>query len=329
MTYTNPVYPEYFADPFVLEHEGRYYAFGTGPRGLDGRAFQVLESDDLVRWRSLGWALEGLSLPTAKDYWAAEVAFYDGRFFMYYSAGDGDQHHQVRVASSERPEGPYRDAGVVLTGDDPFTIDASPFRDDDGQWYLYYARDFLDGARPGTALVVDRLETMTRLAGQPRTVLRASADWQVFQRQRRMYGGVYDWHTLEGPFVVKRQGRYWCFYSGGAWERPNYGVSYAVADHPLGPWTEPAADGPTVLRSVPGRVVGPGHNSIVRGPDGEDYIVYHAWDEARTARRMCVDRLIWTPDGPRTDGPSFTPQPSPSASSDDLERDQPERNGIV
>jgi beta-xylosidase len=312
VTYTNPVYPQYFADPFVLEHEGVYWAYGTGASGsIGGRAFEVLRSEDLVSWTSVGGALEPVDLPTARDYWAPEVGFHDGLFHMYFSAGLGDKHHQIRVATSERPEGPFRDRGRVLTGDDPFTIDASPFRDDDGTWYLYYARDFLDGDRVGTALVVDRMLDMETLSGDRRTVLRASADWQIYRRDREMYGRRWDWHTLEGPFVVKRQGRYWCFYSGGAWEEPNYGVSYAVADHPMGPWLEPAADGPTVLRTLPGRVIGPGHNSLVVGPDGQDYLVYHAWDVARTGRRMCVDRLEWTADGPRAVTPSFEPVPAP------------------
>ena len=29
-TYTNPVYPGYFADPFVWQYQGVYYAIGTG-----------------------------------------------------------------------------------------------------------------------------------------------------------------------------------------------------------------------------------------------------------------------------------------------------------
>ena len=318
-TYTNPVYPKYFADPFVLRHDGRYYAYGTGEPGASGnRRFEVLQSPDLVNWTSLGGALEPLDDPNAQDYWAPEVAHADGKFYMYYSAGTGDKGHQIRVAVSDHPAGPFRDQGAVLTGDDPFTIDASPFRDDDGQWYLYYARDFLDGERVGTALSVDRLHDMTRLEGNPRTVLRATADWQIFKKNREMYGNTFDWYTLEGPFVLKRQGRYYLFYSGGAWEEPNYGVSYAVADHPLGPWTEPPFEGPTILKSIPGKVVGPGHNSAVIGPDGRDYIVYHAWDAQRTARRMCVDVLEWTSEGPRTHGPTFTPQPVPKTSQKEL-----------
>ncbi|RYG19514.1 glycoside hydrolase, partial [bacterium] len=63
-----------------------------------------------------------------------------------------------------------------------------------------------------------------------------------------------------------------------------------------------------VLRTVPGRVIGPGHNSVVRGPGAVDYVVYHAWDTALSARRLCIDRLDWTPEGPRCT-PTWEPQP--------------------
>ena len=47
----------------------------------------------------------------------------------------------------------------------------------------------------------------------------------------------------------------------------------------------------------------------VLGPDDKTlYIVYHAWDPGRTARRMFIDPLIWTPDGPKCDGPSIEPR---------------------
>jgi GH43 family beta-xylosidase len=278
---------------------------------VGGRAFEVLRSDDLVSWRSAGGALEPLRADWATDYWAPEVAFADGRWFMYYSAGEGDRGHLLRVAVAAAAEGPFRDQGIVLTPDERFAIDPHPFRDEDGQWYLYYAHDVLDGERVGTTVAVDRMLDMTRLEGRPRTLLRASDDWQVYRRGREMYGRVWDWHTLEGPFVRERSGRYHLFYSGGAWEEPSYGVSYAVAEHPLGPFREPVT-GPAVLQTVPDRVLGPGHSCVVEGPDGEDWIVYHAWDAGRTARRMWIDRLVWGPDGPERSGPTFGPQPVPT-----------------
>jgi hypothetical protein len=82
----------------------------------------------------------------------------------------------------------------------------------------------------------------------------------------------------------------------------------------LGPYTDEGGETvPRVLRTIPGRVRGPGHNSIVTGPDGEtQFLVYHAWDAEGKARKMCIDPLVWTPDGPagdvrpRCDGPSWT-----------------------
>ena len=310
-TFTNPVHPGYFADPFVLRHADRYYAYGTNTLEKSGAAFEILRSTDLVHWKSIGRAVEtvdGLAVP---DHWAPEVAVHDGMFYMYFSAGVDDRDHRLRVATADRPEGPYQHVPGVLTPNVPFAIDPHPFRDDDGTWYLFYATDVLDGERVGTSLMVDRLVEMTRLAGEPVVVLRATAAWQLFQAERAMYGGVYDWYTLEGPFVVKRLGRYWCLYSGGAWTGADYGVSYAVAGSPLGPFVEPDIDGPALLRSRPGALEGPGHNSVVVGPDGEDFLVYHAWDAGHTARRMCIDRLEWTHDGPRTAGPTIAPQPIP------------------
>lgn len=330
-TYTNPVYAGYFADPFVWEYRGEYYAVGTGPMEASGqveegerlasgllaqlRVFPLLRSDDFVTWHNVGGALLPFDSELGNAYWAPEVAYCDGNFYLYYSVGHADRGHQLRVAVSNNPQGPYEDTGKTLVDPAvfPFAIDPHPFQDDDGQWYLFYARDFLDteeGARAGTALMVDRMLDMTTLAGEAKTVLRARSEWQRFLKDRPLYDQVWDWHTLEGPHVRKHEGRYYCFYSGGRWETEQYGVDYGVADNVMGPYSDAGnAAGARVLRTVPGHVIGPGHNSIVLGPDRQtEYLVYHAWNSTMTERRMCLDRLLWTPDGPRCDGPTWTPQ---------------------
>lgn len=104
-----------------------------------------------------------------------------------------------------------------------------------------------------------------------------------------------------------RGGRYYCFYSGGAWHSNNYGVGYVMAEHPLEPYMRPASAGP-LLRSVPGQVISPGHNSFVVGPDGKEYIVYHAWPPDMSARLMRIDRLSWDGAEPVLHGPTTTPQ---------------------
>lgn len=321
-TTSAPAYPGYFADPFIWKHDGIWYAVGTGALEASSQAgtasealtqagtpgvFLQLRSEDFRTWAPLGTALELLSPEFGHTYWAPEVTWAEGKFWMYYSVGWEDRNHHIRVAVSEYPQGPFRDTGSRITHPflNPFAIDGSPFMDDDGSWYLFYARDFLDADekdRAGTALVVDRLSGMTRLAGEERVVARPQLEWQRFLADRVMYGGRYDWHTLEGPCVRKRLGRYWCLFSGGRWENETYGVDWAVADHPLGPWNYAGTgSGARVLRTRPGEMIGPGHNSITEGPDGRDYIVYHAWDPAMTARRMFINVIEWTENGPWVD----------------------------
>ncbi|UOQ82084.1 glycoside hydrolase family 43 protein [Hymenobacter sp. 5414T-23] len=270
-TYTNPVYAGQFPDPFVLRHQGRYYAFGTTGQGRtpDGRIFTLLTSTNLVDWKNAGGALTPPAGAAGADFWAPEVIYHNGTFYMYYSMGGGaigaSVGHRLHVATSKTPEGPYQQVALLDVPDSKFTIDAHPYRDSDGQWYLFYARDFIDtnnGYRPGTGLVVDRLVNMTSLAGESKTVMRARHDWTVFEKNRTM--PLYDnqtfkeWHTLEGPFMRKHNGKYYCFYSGANFLTPRYGVDYCVAETIMGPYSDAGAEkGPRVLHAVEGHVRGP------------------------------------------------------------------------
>jgi len=279
ITLSNPVYGSYFADPFVWKSGDTYYAIGTGEQEAKGqtlgKVFPIIQSDDFVQWKFASSAMVRPDPKLGTHFWAPEVAHVDGKFHLYYSVGFEDKNHQLRVAVSNSPQGPYHDSGTALIdpSECPFAIDAHPYMDDDGQWYLFYARDFLDAsptARAGTALAARRMKSMTELDSQETVVLRARNDWQRFQASRPMYDRVWDWHTLEGPFIRKHEGRYYCFYSGGRWETDTYGVDYGVADHILGPYSDAGNEsGPRVLRTIPNHVIGPGHNSIVTGPDGE------------------------------------------------------------
>lgn len=311
----NPVYGSYFADPFVWKSENIYYTIGTGSAEASGqtlgKVFPLLQSADFYQWQFGSNALIRPDPSLGNTFWAPAVAAAGGRFYLYYSVGHDDRNHQLRVAESSSPQGPYRDVGALTElSQCPFAIDPHPFLDEDGTWSMFYARDFLDtpsGTRAGTALVARKMLSMTRLDREERTILRARSDWQRFQANRNMYGQVWDWHTLEGPCVHRHEGRYYCFYSGGRWENESYGVDYAVADHVLGPYSDAGNEaGPRVLKTIPGKLIGPGHNTIVAGPDGDaEYLVYHAWDPGFKARHMFIDKLCWTPDGPRCEGPTW------------------------
>ena len=122
MRYQNPVYPEYFADPFVWKHDGVYYAVGTGvveahsdvghsaaALTIDGEAgvFLILRSNHLASWTPVGSALKVLHPDYGDAYWAPEVAFAGGRFYLYYSVGRGFQAlarlHAQNGATEQHP----------------------------------------------------------------------------------------------------------------------------------------------------------------------------------------------------------------------------------
>ena len=50
LSYRNPVFPHYFADPFVLRVGREYWAYGTAPPDERGRHFPILRSNDLAHW---------------------------------------------------------------------------------------------------------------------------------------------------------------------------------------------------------------------------------------------------------------------------------------
>ena len=134
---------------------------------------------------------------------------------------------EIRVAVAEHPAGPFVDAGRRLTAE-PFAIDAHVFADVDGSRWLFYAADFLARSHVGTGTVRDRLLDPFTLEGNPRPVALPRHDWHVYHPRRPEKGGV-RWHTVEGPFVLRRKGVYYEMFSGGNWQNPTYGVSYATA----------------------------------------------------------------------------------------------------
>ncbi len=315
MRYENPVYAaRNFPDPFVLKYAGEYWAYCTGP-WPDGRWFGILRSRDLIHWHDIGGALEPLPGPFPCQ-WAPEVTYHNGRFYLYYSLGD-EATMQIRVATASHPAGPFTDSGHVLTNE-PFAIDAHVFTDDDGSRYLFYATDFLDHTHVGTGTARVRLRDWFTTDGQVSAVSRPRHDWHVYDPHRTEKGGV-RWHTIEGSFVLKHRGRYVQMFSGGNWQNPSYGVSYATTDDISSPheWAQ-HADGITtlpILRTIPGHVIGPGHNSVVRAPDNRTLVcVYHRWTDDLTARVLAIDPLVWEGDdlvvhGPST-GPAHLPVPT-------------------
>jgi hypothetical protein len=110
-------------------------------------------------------------------------------------------------------------------------------------------------------------------------------------------------------------------YSGGWYGDASYGVGFAAADDPRGPWVK-APHNPVFVSGS--RITGPGHHCVTTGPDGvTPYAVYHGYVDGRPGRKVHVDRLHWSTEGPRLGAgampgtPTETPQPLPDGPAHD------------
>lgn len=311
-TYTNPVgdSPIHMGDPFAFEHDGKYYLIGTTS---PGEGFQCYESTDLAHWQPKGWAWrkQADSWATAA-LWAPEVKFYQGKFHLTYSGlvrGSTPNKLLMGLAVSDKPEGPYQDLRTPWFDPGYSTIDGHIFVDDDGTPYLYFSRN---GEQDGYSFGINygvRLERdLSKPVGEPVKLIEASQPWERINWEKN--------RCNEGATVIKHKGRYFMTYSANHTNFPGYGVGYATADSPLGPWTK-AEENP-ILRGIPGMgVSSPGHNSIVTTSDGKEmFIIYHTHaDPAKPSedRVVNMDRIEFTADNRlRVIGPTRSPQRLPS-----------------
>ena len=258
-TYTNPVIPgENLADPTVILHEGTYYLYPTG--GIR-QGYVVYTSRDLVHWTK-GPAVFESGRPNT---WAPDVSRdpADGKFYLYYTAD-----WKIGVAAADRPEGPFADKGLLVTG----AIDAHLFRDDDGRRYLYYTVGC-------TRMCVQPMASPTAKKGEPVELFRPAPGWET-------RNGIIN----EAPWMIKHAGKYYLLYSGSGADTPDYAEGYAVAASPLGPF-EKAKNNPIVQRG-PG-LFGPGHGCAIRDAAGKWWFVYHQKkNEGRNFDRdICIDPL--------------------------------------
>jgi beta-xylosidase len=120
---------------------------------------------------------------------------------------------------------------------------------------------------PGFRITVQPMRSPIEPAGAARVVLQPESAWE------KRAG-----HVTEGPWVLKRGGRYYLLYSGSGADTPDYAVGYATAASPLGPF-ERAAHNPILQRGE--GLFGPGHGSALRDRAGQWWYVYH---QKKTAR---------------------------------------------
>lgn len=278
----NPIIPGYYADPTVIQDNGKFYIYATlDPWG--GNELGLWESSDFKNWIliPLNWPTKTLcTSPTSNGnkVWAPSVIKgKDGKFHMFVSVGS-----EVYAGVADKPEGPWRNA---VEGNKPLittqaaqgihTIDAEAFIDDDGQAYLYWG----SGLKwvNGHCLIAKLNKDMNGLDGE----------WKDITPE----------HYFEGPYMFKQNGTYYLTYSEGLCTDHTYRVEYSTSKTPYGPFTL-GKNTPILSSDLEVGVKGPGHHTILTYK-GKQYIIYHriSPNEKSLNRQICIDKLEFDAEG--------------------------------
>lgn len=266
-------------DPFVMKFNGIYYLYVSTRDDLTG--IKCWSSRDMADWKYEGLCIEDeTTLNVSKAAYAPEVFYHNGKFYMYTSpAGRG--HYVLESAS---PTGPF----VKATENFGHSIDGSVFIDDDGKWYFYYASD--------QGILAKEMSSPTTLAVQEKNLGARMNGW------------------TEGPFVIKKNGRYFLTYTGNHVHSKGYRINYSVGDSPVS--FRNGMGNPVLLNTEEG-IVGLGHSSTVLGPDlSTYYLIYHNLEGKNQwgwpIRNMNMDRIAFNGDKMTVLGPTVTEQDNPA-----------------
>ena len=279
----NPIFEGWYADPEAIVYDDQYWVFPTYSDEYDKQLhFDAFSSYDLVTWTKHPYVLQAADIRWARRaMWAPSVIHTNGKYYLFFGANDMHEGEVggIGVAVSDKPEGPYKDAigrpliNHVINGAQP--IDQYVFRDDDGQYYMYYGGW-------GHCNVV-------RLSNDFRRVI--PFDDGV------SYKEITPENYVEGPFMLKRGGKYYFMWSEGGWGGPNYCVAYAISDSPFGPFKRIGK----ILQQDPEVGTGAGHHSVIYNKKKDKwFIVYHRHPIGSTDgndRVVCIDELHFDAQG--------------------------------
>ncbi len=250
----------YIADPSAHVFNNRIYIYGshdiegTTPEDdlgshFEMRDYRVVSMDRIGATPTVHpVALDVRDVPWAeKQMWAPDAAFKSGRYYLYFPAKDREGVFRIGVATSTRPEGPFRPEAQPIRGS--YSIDPAVFTDDDGQSYMYFggiwggqlqrwANGRYDPNAGNTDLRQDDrpalMPKVAKLTGDMLQFSEAPRDATIVdERGQPLLGGDHDRRFFEAAWMHKHNGKYYLSYSTG----DTHFINYATADNPYGPFT--------------------------------------------------------------------------------------------
>lgn len=284
VTSGNPLFEGWYADPEAIIYDDTYWIYPTWSKPFREQVFfDCFSSKDLVTWTKHSNIIDTVEVKWAKSaMWAPSVIKKDGKYYFFFGANNimkSGQPGGIGVAVADKPEGPYKDLigkaliDTIVNNAQP--IDQFVYRENDSTYYMYYG---------GWGHC-----NMVKLSNDFKSI--------VPFEDGTLYKEVTPKNYTEGPFMFKKNGKYYFMWSEGGWTGPDYSVAYAIADTPFGPFERKAK----ILQQDSTVARGAGHHSVIINPETDEYyIVYHRRPLGETDgcyRVTCIDKMTFDEKG--------------------------------
>lgn len=263
------IYPSHDIDAGIPENDkGDHFAMSD---------YHVLSLDSINgKVTDNGVALDIKNIPWAKrQLWAPDAAFNNGKYYLYFPVKDKNDIFKIGVATSVKPAGPFKAEPKPIEGS--FSIDPAVFKDDDGNFYMYFGGIWggqLQRWQAGRYDSTAKDEPVDDTPALTPKVVRLSKDMLRFDEKVRdvqildkdgkpLLAKDHNRRFFEASWMHKYNGKYYFSYSTG----DTHFICYATGNNCYGPFTYQGV----VLNPVEGWT---NHQSIVEFKN-KWYLFYH------------------------------------------------------
>jgi GH43 family beta-xylosidase len=273
-TFTNPLLPS-GADPWVVQHNGWYYVTHTTGNNIRLYRTRTMTALANAEWKTI-WTPPATG-DHAKELWAPEVHFVNGRWYCYYAADDGNNHHHrmwVLENTSDDPfAGTWTDKGKVALADDTWAIDGTLLSH---RGKLYFAWSGWEGDKNVSQdIYITRMRDPLTPEGPRVRISRPELPWEVHG-----FAAGNTPTVNEGPQFIAHGNRVYIVYSASGCWTDHYALGLLTANAKAdlldrASWKKTPE--PVFATDAGAQAFGPGHCSFFTSPDGkEHWLFYHA-----------------------------------------------------
>ena len=280
-TFANPIVNG--ADPSVFQKDGVYYYLQTNGSSISLWTTTAMSKLASAIPRTIFTPVIGAQ--NSRDVWAPEMFYFDGKWYIYYTAGNGADISQrtwvLENTSTDPTTGTWVDKGRIFSANADFwAIDGTVFELNGIRYFLWSGRPDATNANLTQNIYISKMTNPYTLEGTATKLTEPEFAWE-----RNGFG------VNEGPQLLIADNKVFLIYSASYCGTDDYALgmmSLAPGGNPLlkSDWVKSAQ--PVFTKQPQNNAFGPGHNSFFKSPDGkENWIIYHA---NSATNQGCADR---------------------------------------